>query len=815
MSAIISSLLQSLPTEPVTLALDPPLTLLLGNSGGLLGIGVQGSIALSTGSPTVTLLLGQPGDAATVPGVQLALFSTGATPTFAPALNVHGLGVGFAGDGGSPLLNQSGCRIGDIDGFIAFTFDLVQGNLGGLGGGLSIGQLGLPLGLLDTVTGGNPVAASLLSSDGGSGGGDSSPVNPAVDVTVTYLGGNLAISFAGTSQPIVIPVHASFGPLYIDQIDLSLNGTNSVAIGIDGSLSINGLTVGVEELALLIPVASILQPGDWSVDLQGLAVGFDSGPVEISGGLRKNPGPPIEYDGMLSATIVDIGLTIVGAYSRPTDEQGAYTSLFLFAALMMPLGGPPFAFITGLGGGFGYNRELDVPDDLNQLDSFILVAAMDDDSLANDPLNALIQIGQQIPPRRGAFWIAAGVRLTTFALINSTVIVSIAIDRGLDIEILGVSRMALPTEDSALISIELALRARFNSSEQLLSVQAQLTDNSYLFSRDCQLTGGFALVIWYGQGQFVLTLGGYNPVFVKPPQFPDVPRRFQLEHRQCHRDQGRLLLRPDEFLRDGRRLPLRDRNHRPGVRLVRCLPGFPGCVGPVCLRIRYRCRDRRIRQYQDMLLWLRNDRRLDLGRRTTPDPGTAVPWHRLDRRLCNHHHHLVRRSAPVSAVHHRLERVRREIPDRRRPERQRRVRAGHWWPVAARSARGPAAAGDGGTALAGRSRIHPRDDNADAGLVLPTRLVWRPHSDSEQAEHPRPRGDGPARDHQHALGDAAAADRRKLAVPKNKPGPEPFHGHRRASFPRQPGIGPIRSTCPRRRGRSPPFPASPSTPISC
>lgn len=522
--AILSSLLQSLPAVPITLVADPPLTLLLGNSGGLLGIGLQGSIALPTGSPTVTLLFGQPGDAATVAGVQLALFTTGAAPTFAPVLNVRGIGAGFAGDGGSPLLNESGCRIGDIDGFIAFSFDLAHAQLSELGGGLSIGQLGLPLGLLDSVSGGNPVAASLLSSDGGSGGGDSSPVNPAVDVEVTYLGGTLAISFAGTSQPIVIPVHASFGPLYIDQIDLTLNGTSSVAIGIDGSLSINGLTVGVDELAVLIPIPSVLKPGDWLLDLQGLAVGFDCGPVEISGGLRKNPGPPIEYDGMLSATIEDIGLTIVGAYSRPTDAQGGYTSLFLFAALLAPLGGPPFAFITGLGGGFGYNRELIVPDDPNQLDSFILVAAMDDDSLANDPLGALMKMSQSIPPRRGAFWLAAGVRLTSFALVNSVVVVSIAIDRGLDIEILGVSRMALPTESAALISIELALRARFNTAEQLLSVQAQLTDNCYLFSRDCQLTGGFALVIWYGEGQFVLTLGGYNPVFVKPPQFPDVPR---------------------------------------------------------------------------------------------------------------------------------------------------------------------------------------------------------------------------------------------------------------------------------------------------
>ena len=43
-------------------------------------------------------------------------------------------------------------------------------------------------------------------------------------------------------------------------------------------------------------------------------------------------------------------------------------------------------------------------------------------------------------------------------------------------------------------------------------------------SKDCQLTGGFAYFMWFPQSQFVLTIGGYNPHFQKPTQFPDVPR---------------------------------------------------------------------------------------------------------------------------------------------------------------------------------------------------------------------------------------------------------------------------------------------------
>jgi hypothetical protein len=137
---------------------------------------------------------------------------------------------------------------------------------------------------------------------------------------------------------------------------------------------------------------------------------------------------------------------------------------------------------------------------------------------------ALLQMAQLIPPRRGAYWIAAGLNFSTFALVSTTAVVYVALDRGVEVGVLGISRMALPTPDVALVSIELALKARYSSAESLLSIQAQLTDNSWLFYQDCQLTGGFAFFMWFAKAQFVLTLGGYHPAFQPPDGFPSVPR---------------------------------------------------------------------------------------------------------------------------------------------------------------------------------------------------------------------------------------------------------------------------------------------------
>jgi hypothetical protein len=58
-------------------------------------------------------------------------------------------------------------------------------------------------------------------------------------------------------------------------------------------------------------------------------------------------------------------------------------------------------------------------------------------------------------------------------------------------------------------------------------MEARLTSASYVFYKDCHLTGGFAFYIWFGgslAGDFVLTLGGYHPKFLRPSHYPTVPR---------------------------------------------------------------------------------------------------------------------------------------------------------------------------------------------------------------------------------------------------------------------------------------------------
>jgi hypothetical protein len=192
-----------------------------------------------------------------------------------------------------------------------------------------------------------------------------------------YVNGSFAIEIGNPNPPLWVGVHRSFGPIYIEQIGIEWTNA-SAGLLVDGSVKVGPMTVQAYELGLEIPFRELLAPDHWALDLKGLAVGFQSGPLSIAGGLAKNPGPPVEYDGMLSCDIAGRGFTVVGGYARPKDGQGEYTSLFIFVSLPIPLGGPPFLFVTGLGGGAGYNRQLRPPTDLAQIPSFFLVAAIDD-----------------------------------------------------------------------------------------------------------------------------------------------------------------------------------------------------------------------------------------------------------------------------------------------------------------------------------------------------------------------------------------------------------------------------------------------------
>jgi hypothetical protein len=333
--------------------------------------------------------------------------------------------------------------------------------------------------------------------------------------------------------PWWIAIQKGFGPLYLEQIGFGATMPSGrverISLLMDGSVSMFGLTCAVDDLQITYLTANgdFFNPNNWAVDLAGLAVSANMAGVTIAGGLLKQTTPQgIEYLGMLLGRFAVYGITIYGGYGQGEQNGEKFTAFFAVGAVNGPIGGPPAFFLTGIGGGFGINRKLIVPTDLSKFGDYPLIQALDIAAKPSDPMTQLRALGQYFPMSKGTFWFAAGLSFNSFALVDGIAVVAVQIGDGLDINILGLARMALPRPQVALVSIELALLVRFSSSEGVLWIQAQLTDNSWLLYPDVKLTGGFAYVIWFKgahKGEFVLTLGGYHPDFHRDG-YPVVPR---------------------------------------------------------------------------------------------------------------------------------------------------------------------------------------------------------------------------------------------------------------------------------------------------
>jgi hypothetical protein len=300
---------------------------------------------------------------------------------------------------------------------------------------------------------------------------------------------------------------------------------------LDAGLAVGGLSIGLRGLGASFPLKPPVKP---EFSLAGLDISYSADPIQISGSLLRwrQPGQEtVQFDGMAVIKAANFSIAGLGSYAK----VGAETSLFIFAVLHAELGGPPCFRINGLALGFGYNRKLKLPP-IEEVQNFPLVrVALDPGYLdGSDPKKsmsgALEKLRHYIPPSGGDYWFAAGIRFSSFEMLQSFALLSVSFGHDVEIGLLGLSKMSLPRgakPGSEIACAELAIRAVINPNQGIIQVEGRLTDESYIFSKDCRITGGFAFYTWLSgplAGDFVVTLGGYHPKFIRAPHYPIVPR---------------------------------------------------------------------------------------------------------------------------------------------------------------------------------------------------------------------------------------------------------------------------------------------------
>ena len=339
--------------------------------------------------------------------------------------------------------------------------------------------------------------------------------------------GPLAAEPAG--DPVMwIPVQKTFGPVQIQQIGFSYRNGGIFVVS-NMSLSVGGLEIDL----IGIGIGSPIKDPELEFTIQGLAVSLSAGPVSILGGMIGKLDPP-DFTGVLSVRTPELSLTAFAGYA----EVGGYPSFFLYGVLDAPIGGPPAFFVTGIAAGVGFNRKLVIPD-VSGVATFPLVAwAQGRGAPSMNPAlpvapqvaGALAKLAESgvVAPSVGDYWFAVGVRFTSFEIIQSFALLTVTLGTEVEIALLGLATLTLPPAGPEPVAeVQLALEVAFSPGKGLLAISGQLTDNSYVFSRQCRLTGGFAFYLWFTgvhAGETVVSLGGYNPSFTVPAYYPVVSR---------------------------------------------------------------------------------------------------------------------------------------------------------------------------------------------------------------------------------------------------------------------------------------------------
>jgi hypothetical protein len=340
----------------------------------------------------------------------------------------------------------------------------------------------------------------------------------------------------GGSKTIWFNLQKNFGPLYFEKIGLAYKDSK-IYILVNVAATAGGLTIALDGFGISLPIKDF----DVSFTISGISITFQSGPILISGGLIGSFQPVVNLVGQL---FIRTEVLTIGALGGYTEVDG-HPSLFIYAVLNYPIGGPAFAFVTGLAAGFGFNRSLVLPG-INGVADFPFVQwamglnnppGQDPNGNIAEQINRVLQTiidDGIVAPAVGSNWLTAGIRFTSFEILDSFALLSIAFGANFEIALLGLSRLVLPPGAGVagsplpvIVYAELALLASFSTDTGLIAVQGQLTSNSYVLSKDCHLTGGFAFYLWVSgdhQGEVVVTLGGYNPNYTPPSYYPVVPR---------------------------------------------------------------------------------------------------------------------------------------------------------------------------------------------------------------------------------------------------------------------------------------------------
>jgi hypothetical protein len=377
------------------------------------------------------------------------------------------------------------------------------------------------------------IEAIRLVINGGDGDGFLKSVLSGVNIAAES---NLAFSFSlingfavsgGAKFSIDLPVHLELGPVSVNGLKLSLapdSGQFKLDAGANLKLSLGPLVAVVENIGLQTTLQfhhGNLGPINLKAGFKppvGMGLSLDAGVVK-GGGYILFDDEKKQYAGALELSIQDTiqVAAICVINTRMPDGSDGFSLLIIISATFTPgISLSMGFFLSGLGGILGIHRTINVDALREGVRNNAIDHIMFPEDVVNNITAIIAGITQIFPPKKDQFIIGLMARITWGIPALITVDFGLAIEfaNPTRIAILGVVKIVLPTEEAAILRLQVNFVGIIDFEKGMLSFDASLYNSRIL---TFTLEGDMALRLGWGQTKaFVLSIGGFHPAF-KPP----------------------------------------------------------------------------------------------------------------------------------------------------------------------------------------------------------------------------------------------------------------------------------------------------------
>jgi hypothetical protein len=339
-----------------------------------------------------------------------------------------------------------------------------------------------------------------------------------------------------------IPLHKNLGNIVgLDTLTISVSADSALKnfqleVSLDFWLKLGSvITITISRLGMTLDVKKLdgnggvlgydLTPGiKWPT---GAGVRVDAGVVKGGGFLYLDPDKG-EYFGSLELSFKGLfDLKAVGILNTIMPDGSKGSSLLIIITAEFSAVQLGFGFtLLGVGGLLGVNRRAEVEALRVGLKTNAIKSILFPEDVVGNINRIISDIKQIFPIQQDSFLIGIMAKIgwgtPTLISIELGVILQLPDPK---ILILGVVKLALPTEETAIVKIQVNFLGVIDFQNEFLYFEARLFDSQLV---GFPLTGSLALVVAWGDGStFGLSIGGFHPDFKDYPVVPTLPGAFR------------------------------------------------------------------------------------------------------------------------------------------------------------------------------------------------------------------------------------------------------------------------------------------------